>query len=67
LDLRDYVADEYSIADIATWPWVARFEWHQVDLARFPNVLRWYRSIAARPAVKRGYKVPHDVGEIPVP
>lgn len=67
LDLRDYLADEYSIADIATWPWVSRYEWHQVNLADFPNVLRWYRSIAARPAVRRGYKVPHDVGEIPIP
>lgn len=67
LDLRDYLADEYSIADIATWPWVSRYEWHQVNLADFPNVLRWYRSIAARPAVRRGYKVPQDVGEIPIP
>ena len=47
---RDFVADEYSIADIAIWPWISRFEWHTVDLKQYPNVRRWYESIAARPA-----------------
>ncbi len=55
---HEYLASEYSIADIATYPWVARFEWHQVDLAEFPNVKRWYDTIAARPAVQRGMSVP---------
>ena len=63
---REYVVDEYSVADIAIWPWVSRFEWHTVDLHRYPNVLRWYRAIAQRPAVRAGYKVPADVGEIPM-
>ena len=53
-----YLADEYSIADIATYPWVARYEWHRVDLAAFPNVRRWYDSIGRRPAVVRGMAVP---------
>jgi len=53
-----YLADEYSIADIATYPWVARHEWHRVDLAGFPSVKRWYDSIGARPAVVRGMAVP---------
>ncbi len=53
-----YLADEYSIADIATYPWVARHEWHRVDLAAFPAVKRWYDSIGARPAVARGMAVP---------
>ena len=53
-----YLADEYSIADIATYPWVARHEWHRVDLAAFPNVKRWYDSIARRPAVARGMEIP---------
>jgi len=53
-----YLADEYSIADIATYPWVARHEWHRVDLAGFPAVKRWYDTIGARPAVVRGMAVP---------
>jgi GST-like protein len=54
----EYLAGEYSIADIATFPWVARHEWHKTDLATFPNVKRWYETIAARPAVQRGMAVP---------
>ena len=53
-----YLADEYSIADIATYPWVARHEWHQTDLNDFPNVKRWFDAISARPAVRRGMSVP---------
>jgi GSH-dependent disulfide-bond oxidoreductase len=53
-----YLAGDYSIADIATFPWVARHEWHKVELAEFPNVARWYAAIAARPAVARGMRVP---------
>ena len=49
---------EYTIADIATYPWVARHEWHRVDLAGFPNVKRWYEGIGARPAVTKGMAVP---------
>ena len=51
--------DDYSIADIATFPWVARYEWHGIDFeADYPNVWRWYRTIEARPAVERGFAVP---------
>ncbi len=54
-----YLAGEtYSIADIATYPWVSRHERHQVDLNEFPNVKRWYDTISERPAVKRGMAVP---------
>jgi GST-like protein len=53
-----YLADEYSIADIATYPWVARHEWHRVELAAFPAVKRWYDQIGARPGVARGMLVP---------
>ncbi|HET9701902.1 MAG TPA: glutathione S-transferase C-terminal domain-containing protein [Burkholderiales bacterium] len=49
---------EYTIADIATWPWVARFEFHRVNLAEFPNVKRWFDAVGARPAVQRGMAVP---------
>ena len=58
---------EYSIADIATWPWISRFEWQEINLANFPNVCRWYEEIAQRPAVQRGYDVPHKVTDIPMP
>jgi GST-like protein len=53
-----YLAEEYSIADIATYPWVARHEWHRVDLAGFPSVKRWYDTIGSRPAVVRGMAIP---------
>jgi GSH-dependent disulfide-bond oxidoreductase len=58
LSEADYLADEYSIADIATYPWVARHEWHRVDLAAFPAVKRWYDRVGGRPAVVRGMAVP---------
>ena len=62
-----YLAGDYSIADMATWPWISRYEWQQIDLAQFPNVKRWYTEIANRPAVQKGYHVPKAVGEIPIP
>jgi GST-like protein len=55
---QQYLAGDYSIADIATFPWVARHEWHKVDLADFPHVKRWFDAIGSRPAVQRGMKVP---------
>jgi GST-like protein len=54
----EYLAGDYSIADMATYPWVARHEWQGVDLAAFANVKRWYDAIGARPAVQRGMAVP---------
>ena len=64
---HEYLADEYSIADIATWPWISRFEWQQMDLNAYPHLKRWYVAIAERPAVERGYHVPSKVNEIPMP
>jgi len=55
---REFVAGEYSIADIATYPWVARHEWQGVALDDYPNVRRWFDAISLRPAVQRGMKVP---------
>jgi GSH-dependent disulfide-bond oxidoreductase len=54
----DYLAGDYSIADVSTYPWVARHEWHKVDLGEYPNVLRWFGKIGARDAVRRGMAVP---------
>lgn len=67
LDGRDYIARDYSIADMACWPWVSRFEWHEIDLNDYPNVRDWYVRIAERPAVQRGYDVPKKVTDIPMP
>ena len=55
---HEYLADEYSIADIATYPWVARYEWHKTSFAEFPHVKRWFDAISKRPAVQKGMKVP---------
>ncbi|GHE21975.1 glutathione S-transferase N-terminal domain-containing protein [Halomonas urumqiensis] len=62
-----HVAGEYSIADMAIWPWASRFEWQRIDLDHYPNVKRWYLEIASRPAVQRGYHIPRQVNEIPLP
>ena len=63
---RQYICDEYSIVDIATWPWISRFEWQQMNLSEFPDLRRWYIDIANRPAVQRGYGVPEKL-EVPMP
>jgi len=54
----EFLAGEYSVADIATYPWVARHEWHKTDLAEYQNVKRWYDAIGARAAVQSGMAVP---------
>ena len=54
----EFLAGEYSVADIATYPWVARHEWQGIALEDFGNVKRWYDSVAARPAVVKGMTVP---------
>lgn len=61
----EYLAGTYSIADMATWPWISRFEWQQIALGQFPNVKRWYTQIADRRAVQKGYDVPMFVNDIP--
>jgi GST-like protein len=59
LDRNRYLSGpDYTIADIATYPWVARHEWHRVELGEFPNVKRWYDELGARPAVVKGMSVP---------
>ncbi len=64
---NEFVAGEYSIADMAIWPWIARYEWHKTDINQFPNVKRWYVQIAKRPAVQKGYHIPKNAGEIAMP
>lgn len=62
-----YLAGDYSIADMACWPWISRFEWQGIDLNEYPNVKRWYVDIAGRPAVERGYHVPVKQPSVPMP
>ena len=64
---REYLSGTYSIADMATWPWISRYEWQGIDWANCPNLKRWYLAIADRPAVQRGYDVPMHVNPIPRP
>ncbi len=55
---HEYLADDYSIADIATFPWVFRNEWHDVDFKEYPHLKRWYDDVYERPAVQRGLWLP---------
>jgi len=61
----EYVAGDYSIADMAIWPWTTRFEHQQIDPGGYPNIARWYAAIAARHAVRRGYRVPDTTVDPP--
>jgi len=65
LEGRDHICGEYSIADMACWPWVSRYEWQQIDLTEYPNVRAWYQRLRARDAVQKGYHVPKVMGDIP--
>ena len=57
LNVSDFLAGEkYTIADIATWPWIARHEWHDIGLKNFKNLSRWYVDISKREAVIKGYQ-----------
>ena len=63
-----YLAGEnYSIADIATWPWIARHEWHDIGLKNYKNLTRWYIEIADREAVINGYNFMDKEAKIPLP
>ena len=63
---REWIAGAYSIADMICFPWIARWPRQGVTLNDYPNILPWYRRISARPAVQKGYGVPHPE-EIPQP
>ncbi len=58
---RDFLAGEYSIADMASWPWVVAYERMGQDLNQFPNLKRWYETMKARPAVERGFAVGREL------
>ena len=66
LSKSKYLASEnYTIADIATWPWIARHEWHDIGLKKYKNLTRWYLDISSREAVIKGYDIFKDGSEIP--
>ncbi len=68
LSENKYLAGEdYSIADIATWPWIARHNWHDIGLKNFPNLCKWYELISERPGVIKGYKFINNASDIPKP
>ena len=68
LENSKYLAgDKYSIADIATWPWIARHEWHDIGLKKFKNLFKWYLNIASRDAVIKGYNFYNNGAKIPKP
>jgi GST-like protein len=66
-DNRFLAGDEVTIADFATWPWISRFEWHQIDWHDYPNAKRWYLDMANRPGLQRGYDVPRMDAKVPMP
>ena len=67
LEDHEFIVDDYSMVDIAVWPWISRFEWQTIDMNLYPNIVRWYREIADRPAVQSGYQVPKPAGDVPMP
>ena len=68
LSVSNFLAgDKYTIADIATWPWIARHEWHDIGLKNFKNLTKWYVEIAKRDAVIKGYDLMNSGSVIPKP
>jgi len=68
LKVSKFLAGEtYTIADIATWPWIARHEWHDIGLKNYKNLTRWYLEIAGREAVSKGYDLMNEGAVIPKP
>ena len=66
LSASNYLAgNNYTIADIATFPWIARHEWHDIGLKKFRNLSRWYEEISKRKAVQKGYDLLNNGEKIP--
>ena len=66
LKKNSFLAKEYSIADIATWPWITSFEKQKINIKKYPNILRWYKKIASRPAVIKGFNPDQSNDKIPL-
>ena len=65
LEKSGFLAGDYSIADIATFPWIARHEWHDIGLKKFKNLCRWYQEISQREAVIKGFDLLNRDEKIP--
>ncbi|MCR9215413.1 MAG: glutathione S-transferase N-terminal domain-containing protein [Proteobacteria bacterium] len=63
LEGREYICGEYSIADMACWPWIITYKRQEINLEEFPNIRRWYDLMKGRPALRRGYEVGRDLGK----
>ena len=63
LEGREFVAGDYSIADMAIWPWVITYKRQEVDLEEFANVRRWYKALQSRPGLRRGYDLGKEFGK----
>lgn len=63
---NEFVAGDYSIADMAIWPWSTRWDWQGQNIDDYPNVKRWYQAIEARPAVQRAVEVGKDWADFSV-
>ena len=66
LQSKFLAGEDYTIADIATFPWIARHEWHDIGLKKFKNLARWYEKISKRASVQRGYDMFQKGDKIPV-
>ena len=62
---REFIAGEYSIADMASYPWVFKHPYLQLQLDEFPNLARWYQKIEQRPAVARAYEIGASINTTP--
>ncbi len=67
LEGKDYIVGDYTIVDMAMWPWAARHNWQTIDLNDYPNVKRWYMTMLDRPAVQRAWNVPENDQPLPIP
>jgi|TARA_B110000881_G_C18420525_1_gene435687 GST-like protein len=64
-DVKYLAGDFYSIADIATFPWIARHDWHDIGLKNYKNLTRWYELVSKREAVQKGYDLFEKDEKIP--
>lgn len=63
LEGRNYICGDYSIADMACWPWIITYKKQEIDIAKFPNLKRWYDLLKTRPALRKGYEVGREFGK----
>ena len=60
---KEYLADDFSIADIATWPWVRRHKWAGVEIEKLSNLRRWMKNLENRPAFQKGIEIPYKLDQ----